>query len=702
MTKLTIRRLFFQLVGLSIAASLFLYSSLDALSPDDGDKDSWLTAPRFANHTLTSTFLIDTFTVSHENYTFRYSPKFLRAIDEQAGTRSPSDGLPNVMFGIISHPKQLDRRDAIRASWARHESVLFVVAGTWTHEIASEFFEFNDIIFLEAEEDYRTGLTRKTMVLIHFFASQLSFTNLNYVFKTDDDCYVNTTQIRLDLNETNPYSKEPIEYYGHAHLRVEPIRHKESKFYLSQEEYPRRFFPTYATGLGYAVSTKFASCAKEKMKSSRKMLWEDVATGALARKCSIKLTFANWTILNNETHGIYFPYELYKDGGAHASIVHAVKPSYMLKLHGQEPLELKETFLQVPFYVYDNELNWANATFEGVPISDSWYPTFKHADDYWFLQSALQHPMRTIDPSKAKLFFVPVLFNANSEANRNVNSSPPNFCVHGKCSTPGTNHQLDLMRWANELLGESKFFRRSEGRDHIIVASHYDQLELFEKPIFRNIRRCGLVRFENFQKICFLGARTCAKIMAKPNPKRLKVDPHFLPKVSIPSLYVGRACPVEAKKTADFAMVAFLEGKQARQNICDWLKRGNYSVSLCGEGEQCQALSRAKYGFHARGDTFGSNRLMDTLLSGTVPLFTDEKQYEILPNFMPWKNMSYFVNVSSFEEFSKSLEEILMQPEYLYGDKQKLIAEYRDWFNYSSGVPFDRYMAGFATLSVFL
>jgi hypothetical protein len=70
-----------------------------------------------------------------------------------------------------------------------------------------------------------------------------------------------------------------------------------------------------------------------------KVPWEDVATGVLARRCNIRLTWSNWThIYTNTTHGMYFPYDVYKHGGVHVTIAHGVKPAWMLKLHRREPL----------------------------------------------------------------------------------------------------------------------------------------------------------------------------------------------------------------------------------------------------------------------------------------------------------------------------------------------------------------------------
>jgi hypothetical protein len=74
-----------------------------------------------------------------------------------------------------------------------------------------------------------------------------------------------------------------------------------------------------------------------------------------------------------------------------------------------------------------------------------------------------------------------------------------------------------------------------------------------------------------------------------------------------------------------------------------------YSMSLCGAGQQCPALANARLGFHVRGDTYGSNRLIDTLLSGTVPIFTFDEQYNVVPDWINWKLLSYFARVSHGE-----------------------------------------------------
>jgi hypothetical protein len=214
------------------------------------------------------------------------------------------------------------------------------------------------------------------------------------------------------------------------------------------------------------------------------------------------------------------------------------------------------------------------------------------------------------------------------------------------------------------------------------VAKNYDANKILNNR--KHLLKCNLITFE---------AAPAALAGEYTNSNHSRIE--------LPGMYVGKPCAFQQTKTADFAMVARLHPErsnfQTRRDICKWLQKGNYSISACGKvGAQCPALALAKYGFHARGDTWGSNRLIALLLSGTVPLFTDEAQYHILPDFLPWKELSHLVNVSSFDAFGKSLDAILNLPSQDYEEKLRLIAHYRDLVDHTSHVVFDRYMAEFA------
>jgi hypothetical protein len=156
-------------------------------------------------------------------------------------------------------------------------------------------------------------------------------------------------------------------------------------------------------------------------------------------------------------------------------------------------------------------------------------------------------------------------------------------------------------------------------------------------------------------------------------------------------------------KTLDVALIASLHEEremfQDRCNVCKWLglgfnNRTMFRYSHWGGVEQCPSLAQAKLGFHVRGDTFGSNRLMDTLLSGTVPIFTRKEQYSILPSWIDWDQLSYFVDfeeVTYFNRFNNSIKQILQDDEG-YQRRYDAVLRNRQLFNWSSLYPFDTYM----------
>jgi hypothetical protein len=329
--------------------------------------------------------------------------------------------------------------------------------------------------------------------------------------------------------------------------------------------------------------------------------------------------------------------------------------------------------LSVPFYVYE-ELAWVSATYSGIPVGNyAKEPrSSKHSDDYWFMQASLRHPMRTRNPEDAKLFVAPILMNFFDR--RVSGKHGKNLCWKGKCNRK-------LLKYAGDFLNSSPWFQTSPHL-HIAVISHFAYMKpwwLPKKPdvLTNALYQCHAVTFEG----------------RKPNaPDRL----------AFPNYYVGNSCPLAPIKSHDLAMIANMEADsssrnghfQDRRDICTWIKEANGSTSVCGSGNQCPALAQAKFGFHARGDTFGSNRLMDTILSGTVPLFTREEQYDILPSWIDWKLLSYFVatgNTTNKREFLQSLESVLQDKEG-YKRRQEDILQNRKLFDWMTLHPFDTYM----------
>jgi hypothetical protein len=254
---------------------------------------------------------------------------------------------------------------------------------------------------LDIPENYRHALTPKSFAFMHFMnhhflariddgsravldPSRKSSKVIDYIFKADDDVFINTTEIRTELK-----AKGQPEYYGMSAIKsvLRPtgdLNHT-PKHALTIDEYPRGWYPLYCHGTGYAISTQSAffhygqptitettgksfkvlsnflvadytppplvsfdefqqivsgsneamtgSCTEQVMASMLPMPWEDVGTGLLSEACNVSISFANdeWTP--------YSP-EIYMHGGVLVKVLHNVK------LHWFEPLMIQSSLME--------------------------------------------------------------------------------------------------------------------------------------------------------------------------------------------------------------------------------------------------------------------------------------------------------------------------------------------------------------------
>jgi hypothetical protein len=381
--------------------------------------------------------------------------------------------------------------------------------------------------------------------------------------------------------------------------------------------------------------------------------------------------------------------------------------------------------LNVPFYVYE-ELYWLD---EGIVVNVNhsnnnnnstmtvqyWVEQVqevKHTDDYWFAKAAMIHPQRTLDPSKAKLFVIPTLLNVIVDLVQ-VHHGNHSLCFQTRCN-------LELMQRVDEFLANSVWFQQNQGRDHVMVASHWASEWYVAREDYPHLPTVHLIGWEN--RNWNVPASGTTTIM--------------------PKLCVGRPCPQHTtanNKTEDFAMIASMHPERpmfdSRSHICDWMMMKtpksnqpssgpsllrnlkhdtatstwlsssssnnhnhiiHYTMTACGPGPQCPALATSRFGFHVPGDTYGSNRLIDTILSGTVPIFTYPQQYDVLPDWIDWQSLSYFANVSSNnrDRFQKDIQAILAEKANGDGYREKLqnLILNQDLLDWKTIIPFDTYL----------
>ncbi len=284
----------------------------------------------------------EVFFYANESYHYRYSTKLFSK--NFSIMRDGADILPTVVFGVCANAAKPVRRQAIRKSWGRNVPVVFLVAGEWDN-ISQEFSRFGDLLWVDMPEDYRNALTPKTFAFIQFASrNAIPALSLDYMFKTDDDVYINATEMSREL-----YVHDRPDYYGLLREGTAPIRNKTetglvSKWYMSKEEYPDDTFPPYAHGTGYALSKRFGDCAIKAMATILPMPWEDVATGILAKVCQVELAPADneWShfvpMNSSQSEWTEFPYHRFKNGNVTVKILHKVKPWFFEPLSRQASL----------------------------------------------------------------------------------------------------------------------------------------------------------------------------------------------------------------------------------------------------------------------------------------------------------------------------------------------------------------------------
>lgn len=362
---------------------------------------------------------------------------------------------------------------------------------------------------------------------------------------------------------------------------------------------------------------------------------------------------------------------------------------------------INKYLLSKKFYIYD-ELDWlaptANATIgkfsfrEWVGLNETSRSFLKKEDsDLRFYLSARIHPLRVKDPKDADLFILPILTNYIVRSIL-YNDGVTNVCLNGICDEK-------LLHFCDGILANSKWFRKSSGSNHIVLLNSFFW-DAWAKKRFINFRKCnGLLPEQGTTRI----------------HKYIDKD-----RIGFNTFYVGNKCSLVHfnKKKYDVALIAtmwsmvkkngiltkrvkkeHLKNFEDRRKICNWtgndVFQSKYSVSVCGNGAQCPFLAQSRVGFHPRGDTFSANRLIDTILTGTIPIFTLKEQYFSHQSFIDWNKLSIFIEMG---ESGVDQQSFIDQLSYILNDtihlqrKTDIILENRDLFDWDTIIPFDTYM----------
>ncbi|NXE07896.1 B3GT2 galactosyltransferase, partial [Lophotis ruficrista] len=195
------------------------------------------------------------------------------------------DKTPFLILLIATTAAEIQQRISIRKAWGNESVVpgvevvrLFMlgIESTGPDEVLlRESQQYHDIIQQDFLDTYY-NLTLKTLMGMKWVASYCS--DASFVMKTDSDGFVNTIYLIEKL--LRPLSPPPQNYFtGYLMKGNKPIRDKESKWYVSEEEYPGDSYPPFCSGTGYVFSGDLASKIVNASVTTKYIHLEDVYVG---------------------------------------------------------------------------------------------------------------------------------------------------------------------------------------------------------------------------------------------------------------------------------------------------------------------------------------------------------------------------------------------------------------------------------------
>ena len=180
-----------------------------------------------------------------ENNEFKLNPKTLVC--------EPLTG-KSILFitFVILAPHHFEKRNLIRQTWGNRTlspdfKLIFTIGmskdDAVNKKIEDEFNLHKDILQINHFIDSYFNMTTKIMKSLKWITKYCS--NAKYILRINDDVVVNTHPL-IEHFANKPYELNQI--FGYGIYGVGPIRWKDNKFYVSEQEYPPSRYDDYIEG----------------------------------------------------------------------------------------------------------------------------------------------------------------------------------------------------------------------------------------------------------------------------------------------------------------------------------------------------------------------------------------------------------------------------------------------------------------------
>jgi len=256
---------------------------------------------------------------------------------------------------VFSAPRNFEARRIVRKTWATRIQksakvrVVYILGQSRDPDIDNKVrgeAEVEKDVLLESFADTYLNLTLKTTFLLKWTLHHCP--QAKFIFKSDDDVYVNSDALWAALESTHQYFKsvsytdstdgsevtKGVDYslLGHV-MNTVPIRDPTSKWYLPLKFYPLNIFPKFLSGVGYVFTGSLVPALYHCAIKTPFINLEDVFLSGLCASTQLGLRL---------THNPAFQWRPMEVGGSHTC---NFKQSVLV--HGTyTPEQLEEIFVR--------------------------------------------------------------------------------------------------------------------------------------------------------------------------------------------------------------------------------------------------------------------------------------------------------------------------------------------------------------------
>ena len=202
---------------------------------------------------------------------------------------------------IISSPEHFEQRQAIRQTWCDPANFSQVPQHAWHCVfLIGQTMNNNHSSMLQSEKalhqdlligNYLDSYRNLTLKVIPGFTWSVNHCPCSYIVKTDDDCFVNAGLLYAFLLHHNPLARGLfVGNIVNDKSKLKVNRGPRNRWAVSHKDYPGKYYPPYASGMGYILSMDVAQQLVTESNFVQPIPVEDAYVGIVMSRLPVRLT----------------------------------------------------------------------------------------------------------------------------------------------------------------------------------------------------------------------------------------------------------------------------------------------------------------------------------------------------------------------------------------------------------------------------